>query len=406
MIQKPAVKDKIKHALFYITMIACTIGFCYIILEFVVAKFYYSNVYLTPTVTFDERLGWRPRPGTYWTKAPNTFRKHRIYINSYSLRNREISETAGPDTTRIVILGDSFAYGQAVAEEDIFVRRLERILNERSGGRAYEVVNAGVPGYGSAQELLFMRELSERGVRGDIYLLVMFTNDILDNLRRFYSSLEENAAQPGFVLTDGDSLVLKYLPRKVSLWKEVEIPKPTYTLGRTKIGAVMKIRIESFLQTKPGLLRAINKLGMKVKFPWIPGLLNAWYRDEILETGIPLTRRIIEEIKREAQRNGAPLLVCAIPSQLQVYQKSYAPMLRRTFPDNEQITEWIEDNTRSQREIELICAELGLPFCDLYPALLENSGRSLYIPREGHLNARGHEIVGRELAGFVRSHAP
>lgn len=404
--QKSTVKEKIKHASFYIVMVALTIGFCYLVLEFVVAKFYYSNVYLTTTVAFDERLGWHLRPGTFWTKAPNTFRKHCIYINKYNLRNRDIAEIAGPDTTRIIVLGDSFAFGKAVAEEQIFVRRLEAFLNENSGGTTYEVVNAGVPGYGSAQELLFMRDLAERGVRGDIYLLVMFTNDILDNLRRFYATLEENIPQPGFVLTNGDSLVLKYLPQKKYLSDDQDIPEPTRTLGRTKIGAVLKTRLESFLQTKPRLLGTLNRLGIKVEFPRVPGLMNAWYRDEILETGIPLTKRIIEEIQTEAERLDAKLLVSFIPSQLQVYQRSYGPFLKNTFPDNKQVQEWLEDNTRPQRLIERMCRELDLPFLDLYPALTGNNSRSLYIPREGHLNERGHEIVARELVGFVRSHAP
>jgi lysophospholipase L1-like esterase len=404
--QKPTVREKMKHVLFYIAMTALTLGFCYIVLEFVVAKFYYSNVYITTTIAFDERLGWRLRPGTYWTKAPNTFGKHRIYINGYNLRNRDIAGTTGPDTTRIIILGDSFVFGKAVAEQQIFVRRLEALLNEDSDGRTYEVVNAGVPGYGTAQELLFMRDLAERGVRGDIYLLVVFTNDILDNLRRFSSTLEENAPQPGFVLTDGDSLVLKYMPQKKYLKEDQDIPEPTRTLGRTKIGAVLKTRMESFLQTKPRLLRTLIRLGINVEFPRVPGLLNAWYRDDILEKGIPLMQRIIGEIRNEADRNGAKLLVGFIPSQLQVYQESYESFLRKTFPDNEQVPEWLEDNTKPQRSIERMCHELDLPFCDLYPALYGNNKSSLYIPRDGHLNARGHKIVARELTGFVRKQAP
>jgi lysophospholipase L1-like esterase len=394
---------KLKHAVFCVLMISLTAGFCYIVLEFVVARFYYSNVYLTSTVAFDKDLGWRLRPGTYWTKAPNTFRKHRIYINEYNLRNRDMTETAGPDTTRIIVLGDSFVFGKAVAEEDIFARRLETLLNGTSRGKVYEIVNAGVPGYGSAQELLFMRDLAGRNIRGDIYLLVIFTNDILDNLRRFYSTLEENPPQPGFELAAGDSLVLAHPPVKKFLRDDQEIPEPTHTLGRTKIGAVLKIRVESFLQTKPGLLKKLNDLGIKVKFPWMPGLLNAWYLDETLAEGIPLMERIIEEINIEASRQGSKLLVCFIPSQLQVYQESYGQLLERTFPGSKQVAEWLEDNTRPQREVARMCGELGLPFRDTFPALHERNDRSLYIPREGHLNERGHEIAARELADFIRS---
>ena len=56
---------------------------------------------------------------------------------------------------------------------------LENIL--RVSGH-YEVINTGVPGYGTAQEMLLMKELTGKKVVRGVYLLMISVNDILDNI--------------------------------------------------------------------------------------------------------------------------------------------------------------------------------------------------------------------------------
>ena len=76
------------------------------------------------------------------------------------------------------------------------------------------VLNAGVPGYGTAQELLFMRELLQRHrVRPDLVVLVFFTNDILDNLCLSYANLAPQPSRPCFTLHN-DALYLTQRPQK------------------------------------------------------------------------------------------------------------------------------------------------------------------------------------------------
>lgn len=50
---------------------------------------------------------------------------------------------------RIIALGDSFTFGQYVDEKDIYVNRLENLLNSLScqNGQKFEIINLGVPGY-------------------------------------------------------------------------------------------------------------------------------------------------------------------------------------------------------------------------------------------------------------------
>jgi lysophospholipase L1-like esterase len=53
------------------------------------------------------------------------------------------------------MVGDSFTFG-AARESESQPRQLERVLNAGAGAR-YEVINLGVPGYNTEQELLFFR---------------------------------------------------------------------------------------------------------------------------------------------------------------------------------------------------------------------------------------------------------
>jgi lysophospholipase L1-like esterase len=82
-------------------------------------------------------------------------------INSHGLRDREISLLKPSNTFRILALGDSFTYGAGVRIEETYVKQLEAMLNQKLGNRGirYEVLNAGVPGYNTHQELIHLKEV-------------------------------------------------------------------------------------------------------------------------------------------------------------------------------------------------------------------------------------------------------
>src|SRR5437762_1543338 len=128
-----------------------------------------------------ERLGSLPRPNM---KGRTTFGGHErivhIVTNSLGLRGPEIGpKPAG--VRRVLALGDSFTFGHAVEAAEAWPAVLEGLLNARGGPR-YEVVNAGVGGYGTGQELLLYEELESR-VQPDLVVLgFAVVNDVLDNL--------------------------------------------------------------------------------------------------------------------------------------------------------------------------------------------------------------------------------
>jgi hypothetical protein len=79
-----------------------------------------------------------------------------------------------------VALGDSVTFGLEVPIEQTYPKVLEReLLNH--GRAAVEVINAGVPGYGTRQELAWLRAYGVR-LSPDLVILGFFVgNDVLDN---------------------------------------------------------------------------------------------------------------------------------------------------------------------------------------------------------------------------------
>jgi len=345
---------------------------------------------------FDPVLGWLHQPGTYLVKPPHSFSKHVIYINKHGLRNRDIASNQEAGTRRLLILGDSFTFGKAVPDRDLFSTKLEQTLNQNLATK-YEVINTGVEGYGNAQQLLLMRKFCDDNIFADIYLLMVFTNDILDNLRLTHNELDVNLAQPGFVLDSSGKMELKYLPKR-DFRTAVSTKRKRKNI---RLAETLKIKIESFLQTKPALATLLNDLDFNVKFSHLPGLLNSWYQEDILEVGIPLMKEIMKQIRNEAHKRNSKLLVTLIPSPLQIYQDTYGLILKETFPASQRVDSLLNDITRPQRTVKMICDDLALPCLDLYPILLENNDRELFIPREGHFNTDAHTIVASSLARFI-----
>lgn len=150
----------------------------------------------------DDALGYTLEPGAEgWHKKEG---RSYVRVNSDGLRDREYSKPKPPNTFRVAAIGDSYTEALQVAEEDGFTSVLERRLSECPvlAGRAVEVINFGVSGYSTAQELLTLRR-KVWAYEPDLVLLTITTNnDVTDNVRAF-----KEADDIPYMLLRGDELV-------------------------------------------------------------------------------------------------------------------------------------------------------------------------------------------------------
>jgi hypothetical protein len=131
----------------------------------------------------DQSRGYALRPemeGRYRKEGESIVR-----INSAGLRDREHALTKPADTIRIAVLGDSYAEALQVDQQQAFWVVMENQLQQCGalGGKKIEVINFGVSGYGTAQELITLREKVWQYSPDIVLLAVTTNNDITDNSR-------------------------------------------------------------------------------------------------------------------------------------------------------------------------------------------------------------------------------
>ena len=102
-------------------------------------------------------------------------------VNARGLRDkkREVSIPAPAGIYRILGLGDSFTFGVGVRDEDTFLQKLENKLNASTEPpRRYEVLNAGVQGYNTRDEVIYLeRHWLPMGLDPELVLIFFYLND-------------------------------------------------------------------------------------------------------------------------------------------------------------------------------------------------------------------------------------
>ena len=124
----------------------------------------------------------------------------RLSSDGHGIRGaRENPLARVPGRRRIVVLGDSYTFGEEVSDDETYAARLEALLSDT------DVLNLGVHGYGHDQMLLTLREDGVR-YQPDVVLLGFVAMDMPRNTLSF-----RDYAKPWFVL-EGGRLALRGTP--------------------------------------------------------------------------------------------------------------------------------------------------------------------------------------------------
>jgi hypothetical protein len=147
---------------------------------------------------YDAELGWAPIPNS--SSSVTTERTIHAHHNSLGLRDIEFERDARPT---MLFLGDSFVWGvDAEAGE-----RFTDIMRGRIS--SYTTVNAGVSGYGTDQEYLWLQRLWPKIEPAVVVLMFCTSNDRLDNATNIrYDGYQK----PYFATAPDGALVLQGQP--------------------------------------------------------------------------------------------------------------------------------------------------------------------------------------------------
>jgi hypothetical protein len=346
---------------------------------------------LVPPTAFhqlDPLTGHSHRPGARgWYRHEG---EAYIEINDRGLRGPPVVEHRSGKGLRLAVIGDSFAEGFQVPFERAFGPVLERALASSCAPNV-EVIGFGVSDYGTAQELLTLRERVWQ-YAPDIVVLAFHTgNDIRNNSRE----LDPNPNRPYFTLEAG-ALVPDDAFRN---WQR---PRRAY----------------KSIISRSALLLQLDYLRAKLRTAWRsdrpagaePGIDQRVYTKPSArdwEEAWAITELLLLAIKREVAEHGAKLLVVTLSNGIQVHPD---PSTRRAFAERLGVGDLFYMDLRLANFGELH----GISVLNLAPAFQRHAEtHSVFLHGfengqlgSGHWNEKGHalagELVGRRLCDELR----
>ena len=335
---------------------------------------------------YHESLGWALRPGNYHYFNFRAFREVDFTVNKDGLRNLNFSLPLPANRERVTVLGDSFVFAEALNDGEHLTDQLQKL-----GGEEYEIVNVSVPGYGTGQEILMIKELVERGYKiGNKLILAFFTNDILDNLG-FNYSLKRSKIKPTFTINKFGEIV-HTIPEKPHIQKT-----HTSVLQYSLFVHFIRSRIEILIAANPELLDFLEIFGVTPNLPRSPGIITGWYTPG-WENRWMVTRDLLKYLARVTKHEyQAKLSILFIPSPFQS-SEIHKTIIFNNREKDPRFQTFLADPERPQNVLKKFCEEQEIPFIDA-SAAIQKSGTKIpmFFPREGHLNEHGSRVVAELL---------
>ena len=290
--------------------------------------------------------------------------------------------TPAPDTTRIAVLGDSMIAALAMEEAETLCGQLEARLNGDGGDESYEVLNFGVLGSSTAQEMLIYEQVAQR-YEPDVVVLSFFSgNDLADNHRgltsnpRIYFDLDEEGQLVQEPYSVSRSQVSAWLNRNSRLYVWQKQVLRNNKIVKADPAKTMRPADWTFASDPP------------------PNVERAW----------EITAALIARLKVEVEANGARLVLLHVPGSKQICGDLYDAVVARA---GEAGASFERDNpdTRAKE----IAEALELPLLSLTPVLRAAAPSDsaavqeewLYYGGTMHWNERANALAAEALHAFL-----
>ena len=279
-----------------------------------------------------------------------------VRVNRFGLRGAEIAREPARDERRILVLGDSVAYGWGLAEADTFPVLLEEEL--RGLGLDVEVLNAGVPGYNTESAVALLRHTG-LPLAPDSLVLGVSLNDFDATPRLSPLGLlltgEARADDSWLAAHSEFYFLLRWAaPALLEQWWRSRNDSEAAS-GRDE-------RVREFLRRQ-----AISARRRFYAAPSGP----AWER----------IRRSLEELREIAVGSGLELAIVIFPEEDQLGSP--------------------ESELDPQRRWKALCAQLELRCLDLWSAFATAAGRDSLFRDLQHPNAHGMRVAASATAEFL-----
>src|SRR6266550_3751544 len=363
----------------------------------------------------DQTRGYSLRPG-----AAGLYRKEgRSYvrINSDGVRDQEHSLMKPANTLRIALIGDSYAEALPVPLEQSFwwVMKEKLAEGDAASGKTIEVINFGVSGYGTAQELLTLREKVWKYSPDVVMLAVTTNNDVTDNSR----ALKRVDEIPYFIYRDNQlALDNSFQSSRTFLWRQSRINRfgrwlrdhSRLVQALTEGHHALKIMSASWRARSPRREPAAAPTASPDQKPNVPnissdaeelGADNLIYREpqtEVWDNAWRVTESLIIEMRNEVRARGAKFLLVTLSNGPQVLP---SPSQREAVKIRLGATDLLYPDNR----LRALCERENIPVITLAPELQQFAEHNNVFLHgfdknigNGHWNVTGNHVAGELMA--------
>lgn len=263
-----------------------------------------------------------------------------VVTNAWGLRGPEVSTDTL--TRRVLVLGDSYAFGWGVDDTSGFVRLLETALRREFPGSPVECINGGLPGFSIYQQIRMLEFVRKRTRIHAVVATISLANDPVDEKR-----------------------IRRFAPD--------DLEDFSYNVRDPASGTARLIAASR-------LLTLINQRTASLQFSFIN--TSGECRDLAVES---LTR--LADTCREAD---LPLVWVIVPRAQEIRPRGYWYRALNGATD------------RMRGHFLELAADLRVPTVDLKPFLASVQAREeAYLPADAHWNEVGHQAVARTLLPVV-----
>lgn len=293
----------------------------------------------------DPDIGWELLPN-YEGHYHQQVTRLETRTNAQAMRDPPLTEERKATPRRVLLLGDSIAFGRGLGEEHTIARRLEARWEQTA------VFNAGVPGFDTSQELARLRRFGPM-IKPQVVILEWYRNDIMVPSHQVEAKVFEGH------LVNPDTTREDY-----ERWRSRFVDHTHNPIDWSALIRLGRVQWKNF--------KTQRKLEERAKTPW-----------EVDETHEGLQRSLaaLREANAWCQENGAKFAVVMFPAREECEVDGPAPVYPKVLAD--------------------FCAAEKIPFRDLTPLWKEHfkkTGKTLYLPRD---RCHPNSVGGDTTAGWI-----
>ena len=320
----------------------------------------------------DKVLGRKLCPNWEGTIETPEYR-YSIRTNTFGMRSPQPEKT---DTPRLLGLGDSFAFGQGVQQEETFYA----ILHDRLATSFPDAVvyNGACPSWGPPQQVEVVSR-SLKSIRPDLVIVAFYSgNDLFDTL--LYRDPSSAVVRETLIQDQPFSETFSWFQRLwISRYFETSVvPRLPSALGTL------------FLSAHDRALGASPTTQSEWK-------LFSKEKNETIERGWKEVQTEFKRLKSLTKQSGSQLLAVYIPTDAEVRPQRWQILLERSKKNAEAL-----DDSLPRTRFSKLCHALDIPMVD--PSeVLRTSSTEPYYRLDRHLNAEGHRIVGEQIYKYLTS---